>query len=326
MGSEQSTEKKAKQQQEQADAARREKQAEEDERKRKKEAEEAPLPTPWRTNKYNKWTDEEVRAMRKEITEYQFPATSEELNHFNILLLGTPNSGKTSLRNTVASVFSEDIKTLAATGTESLSSITKRLQNFQLRNEFASDGDQKLKMKFWDTMGLDDGLPTENIFKIIDGQVKNKTLLEGNLEGGLRNESEVEIKHKMHCILFVVNPTKLATFDPKEKTMTKITEIMAGAQKRGIPYKLVLTHADKMCPHVDEDLRLVFKSPRIKTLIDTAAGITTVSALNIHPIRNYSKEGDKVMAIDFLTLNLVRKIFEVCKEYCQKLEDDKEDY
>ena len=95
-------------------------------------------------------------------------------------------------------------------------------------------------------MGLDDNLRLKTICKILDGKVPDKTKvsimkktilktflkLEDNLEDVvLRSDSEIGIKHKMHCILFVVNATKLAALG--DTLSKKIMEITAEAEERG---------------------------------------------------------------------------------------------
>ena len=93
---------------------------------------------PWRTNKKNGWTGEasrsilviilsilmqEVSAMKNEVADFAIPEDSG-VEHFNILLLGTSSSGKTSLCNTVGSAFVDKILKLASSG-QSETSLTK---------------------------------------------------------------------------------------------------------------------------------------------------------------------------------------------------------
>merc|ERR1719347_2402099 len=139
-------------------------------------------------------------------------------------------------------------------------------------------------------MGLDDNLSLKTIRKILDGKVPHNTSLEGNLEDAkLRSESEIGIKHKMHCILFVVNATKLAALGDTLKE--KVREITTEAEKRGLPAMLVLTHVDKICQHVSKETSTVFKSPQIRNLVEKdAEEVTGFPPFKIHPIRNYSTQ------------------------------------
>ena len=66
---------------------------------------------------------QEVSAMKNEVADFAIPEDSG-VEHFNILLLGTPSSGKTSLRNTVGSAFVGKILKLASSG-QSETSLTK---------------------------------------------------------------------------------------------------------------------------------------------------------------------------------------------------------
>jgi len=289
----------------------------------KKKSEEL-LKEPWRMNKKNGWTDEEVAALRKEVADFSIPSDIG-IEHFNILLLGTPSSGKSSLRNTVCSAFGERIAKLAFAG-QTETSVTKMLKSYPIREKTTEGGNRKLDIKFWDTMGLDDTLHTKTICKIMDGRVPHNTKLEGNLEDVvLRPEAEIGIKHKMHCILFVANATKLTALG--KTLLEKIREITTEAEVRGLPSMLVLTHVDKICPHVSKDTKAVFKSPLIRDLVENVAEVaSSFPAYKTHPIRNYTKEGMKEPAIDFLTLLLMTQVMECCEEYCESLEDSKEDY
>jgi len=289
---------------------------------KKKKSEEL-LVEPWRTNKKNGWNGEEVSAMKNEVADFAIPEDSG-VEHFNILLLGTPSSGKTSLRNTVGSAFVDKILKLASSG-QSETSLTKILKSYPIRSK-AEGSTKKLGVKFWDTMGLDDNLRLKTICKIMDGKVPHNTTLEGNLEDVvLRSESEIGIKHKMHCILFVVNATKLAALG--DTLAEKIREITTEAEERGLPSMLVLTHVDKICQHVSKDTSTVFKSPQIRNLVEEAAAEATgFPPYKIHPIRNYSTQGIKDPSIDFLSLLLMTQVMECCQEYCHYLEDLEEDY
>jgi len=256
--------------------------------------------------------------MRAKIVEYRIDEDSQ-IEHFNVLLLGTPSSGKTSLRNTIGSAFSDNILKLAFAGQDD-SSLTKKLTSYPVR--YKKDGkNEVLKLKFWDTMGLETKLTLETICKIIDGEVESGTPLEGPLEKG---RSSPEAKHKMHCILFVINATKLTALEETWKRM--IDGIKEKANIRGVPSMVVLTHVDKMCPQVAANTRAVFMSEKIRKLIEEAAIITTFTENKIHPIRNYSKEVIQTTSIDFLTLLLVQNVLECCDEYCDKLVDDEEKY
>jgi len=272
------------------------------------------------------WNDEEVSAMRREVAGFGIPEGSG-VEHFNILLLGTPSSGKTSLSNTVGSAFVDKILKLAHSGGGGQvdTSLTKILKFHQIR-AMTEGSKKKIGVKFWDTMGLDESLHTNTICKIMDGKVPHGTKLAGNLEDVVtRSESEIGIKHKMHCILFVVNATKMTALGDDLKK--KILEITTHCEERGLPSMVVLTHVDRICQLVSKDTSTVFKSPRIRELVEKdALEATSFPAYKIHPIRNYSSETIKDKAIDFLTLLLMTQVMECCEEYCDYLEDSKEDY
>jgi len=280
------------------------------------------LSKPWRTNKKNAWTEAEVESMRDEIAGADHILKNySEIEHFNVLLLGTPSSGKTALRNTVGSAFSDDILKLAFAG-QSSKSLTKTLRAYPVRNQINSN-DEKLNIKFWDTMGIDEHVSIL-VDHILDGRLQNGTRLDKATENQ-RAETETEIKHKMHCILFVINATKLSLLEDSDE-MNMISEIVEKANSREVPSMLVLTHVDQICEHVDADTKTVFRSPQIKALIDKAADITGFAPLKIQPIRNYHKEGGKVTEIDFLTLLLLKNVTECCKEHVQALMDAQENY
>jgi len=281
------------------------------------------LADPWRKNRMNGWTDEEVSAMQSKVAGFEISKDSG-IEHFNILLLGTPLSGKTSLCNTVCSAFDDKILKLSQIRTghasQNAGSMTKIFRSYPVRTN------TKVSYKFWDTMGLDDKLHSNTIYQILDGKVPHNTKIEGKLEEAkLRSESEIGIKQKMHCILFVINATKLAALG--DTLPKKIREITDEAEERGLPAMLVLTHVDKVCQHVSKETSTVFKSPQIRNLVEKdAPDVTGFPAFKIHPIRNYSTQGMKETSIDFLSLLLMTQVMECCEEYCHYLEDLQEDY
>jgi len=295
---------------------------EQEEAKRKQEKE-ALLEKPWRTYKKNKWTDQELSEMRKEIASYTIPESSG-IEHFNVLILGTPQAGKTSFRNTVGSAFAENIKRAPFAGSDG-KSLTKKLTGYTVRMTTADEKDTKLKIKFWDTMGYDKDLNNEKIYQIVDGKLKNGAELVGELhKEDIREDSEIERKHKMHCILFFAKGTNVKL--QHEENWEKLKDFRDHAMKRGIPCLVVCTHIDKVCQHVREDVSTVFRSPLVKELVDVVSAKSSFDPMNIHPQKNYNIEVEKVTSIDFLTLLLIKQVMECCKEYCDQLEDAAEDY
>lgn len=324
---EQAAESERKQREQAAESERKKREQAEVEKQKaaeKKKEMETLLDEPWRMNKRNGWNYEEVLAMREEIAGYVIPDKSG-IENFNVLLLGTPTSGKTSLRNTVGSAFEDKVLKLALAG-EAGASMTKMLKCYPIRAKTeGTTSTVRSKMdvgiNLWDTKGLDDDLHTDTICKIIDGKVQHNTNLENNLEDVVtRTESEIGIKDKMHCILFIVNGLKCVSLGEGDNLLKKIKEITAEAEERGLPTLLVLTHVDRCCQHVGKDTNTVFKSPRIRDLVERdAVSVTGFPANKIHPIRNYTKELIKDPAIDFLSLLLMTQVMECCDEYCEYL-------
>ena len=73
--------------------------------------------------------------MQNEVAGFAIPEDSG-VEHFNILLLGTPSSGKSSLRNTVGSAFDDKTLKLASSGlsTTSHTKIVNKIGKYNYLN------------------------------------------------------------------------------------------------------------------------------------------------------------------------------------------------
>ena len=70
--------------------------------------------------------DEKVNKMRKELENTE-PLPFVGLQHYNILLIGLIGAGKSSVFNTVASVFANEVKVIASTA-DGLYSVTNKVR------------------------------------------------------------------------------------------------------------------------------------------------------------------------------------------------------
>lgn len=274
------------------------------------------LEDPWRKIAKQGWNEDELLQLKNEVAANKFP---ESINFFNILLVGQISAGKSSIINTIESAMNSDeqVTNKAVAGTAGQSkSLTKQLRFYKIK---------EAHVKFWDTMGLeveDEGLDIQKVCMIMDGKVKNDATLDGTLDPRSLRDAP-EIKDQMHCVIFAVHAEKFAALD--ENILGKLTKIRYATNQRDIPCLVVCTAVDLVCDHVEKDIRNVFYSRNIQKLFTMVSERSGFPLNMIHPQRNYVKETQTELNIDFLTMLLFKQIVKVSKDFCERLLDGEDD-
>ena len=121
--------------------------------------------------------------------------------------------------NTIATAFDTHVVSAADAGSTE-GSLSRHFQVYEIEDNRDSNKNigRKLKVRFYDTMGIEAdpefGLSPEMIGLIMDGAIRPGTNLEEKEELITR---EPNPEDQMHCLVFVVNETFLAS----EETITE---------------------------------------------------------------------------------------------------------
>jgi len=280
------------------------------------------LPTPWRGDEKDKdpWGEEVYNALRKEVQTHKL-CKDAGIKYINILLVGEVSAGKSSFFNSLNSVYTGHVTTVANSlpgfGTES---VTTQYRQYKIK---AKDKKKKpIKFKFCDSMGLEGeaGLTTDEVGKILDGNVENLAELKNGIHFGMNgyNENPTD-DDRIHCVAFVVSAVTVSIIDPL--IIAKIKGIRNEANRRNMVPIIILTRIDQICDFTLENTSLVFKSQDVKDKVHEVSHTFGINKAQIYPVRNYSEETDCSRAMDILILRVARQIVRNSKDYL----DDKID-
>lgn len=234
----------------------------------------------------------------------------EGVTQARVLLLGPVSSGKSSFISSVQSAFSGRVINRAMVGSSS-TSFTKKLQSFNIRCQ----NGELTRLVLTDIMGLGDGemtgLTFHDILSVIKGHVP-----EGHKftpDQPVRSETVGYVKRpnlndKIHCVVFVVDASKIPTYHKHLSTMFHLLREHIGDM--GVHQVALLTHIDKVCSKTAEDTTHVYKSHIVQETMQRAGALLGMSTSYIAPVKNYSSEVDVNANTDILLLSAVNHILQ----------------
>ncbi|KAF7659689.1 hypothetical protein LDENG_00294800 [Lucifuga dentata] len=262
------------------------------------------------------WTEEQKMNLMKTISCYK--PSCEEVAQARVLLLGPVSSGKSSFISSVQSVFNGRVTNHAMVGSSSTSFTKKvsclhQLQSFTIRDGRGKGGDPGLVL--CDVMGLGDGemtgLTLHDILAIIKGHVPEghkfspEQPVTSETVGYVKKPS---LKDKIHCVVFVVDATKMAAYPKGLKTAFQ--QLREHISDLGVHQVALLTHVDKICLETLKDASRVYRSLIIQQTMEKAGALLGMSTSYIVPVRNYSSQLSLDLNTDVLLLIAVDHILQ----------------
>ncbi|XP_062410839.1 uncharacterized protein LOC134101258 [Sardina pilchardus] len=251
--------------------------------------------------------------MESELRDLRLPIP--ELKHVRILLHGPVGAGKSSFINSINSVFQGKICAGALVATPSGSSFTKKYKTYEFRNKDSG----LLPFVVNDMMGLEKGnsigAHPNDIINALKGHVKNDykfNPVSPLSVGDADYVASPSLNDRVHCLVSVIPLDKISIMD--DEVINKMRAIREAASEMDIPQAIVMTMVDKACPVVNEDLRKIYFSKRIKHNMEECSNRLGVPMNCIFPVKNYHQEQDLVQEIDCLILTALRQIVHFSNE------------
>ncbi|XP_058257686.1 interferon-induced protein 44 isoform X3 [Hemibagrus wyckioides] len=275
------------------------------------------LDTPWRSVN---WTSESREELMEKVESYT-PARGAA-SEARVLLLGPVAAGKSSFISSVQSVFSGRVLNRAMVGSSASASFTKRLQSFPIRRSGEKSDSGPTALVLCDIMGLGDGdltgLSLYDALCVIKGHV-----IEGHqfsAEDPVRSDSmgfikKPNLKDKIHCVVFVVDATKINTYT--KGLSTTFQQLRQNISSLGVHQVALLTHIDEVCTITSQDVSQVYRSRQVQQLIGKAGALLGMATSYIVPVRNYSSQLELNDNMDILLLNAVDHILQYTDLYFQ---------
>ncbi|KAK3530269.1 hypothetical protein QTP86_022420, partial [Hemibagrus guttatus] len=159
---------------------------------------------------------------------------------------------------------------------------------------------------FGDTMGLEEGsggVRTNDIISILNGHMQEGYTFNHQMD--LNSESNYyntnpSLEDKVHCLVFVLPADSMAQIH--QGVTDKIKLILNRARELGIPLVVIMTKVDVACPLVKENLKMIYKSKRIRNSMEKCSIDLGIPLKYIFPVKNYHEEINNNKEIDILLL------------------------
>ncbi|XP_072562766.1 interferon-induced protein 44-like [Paramormyrops kingsleyae] len=134
--------------------------------------------------------------------------------------------------------------------------------------------------------------------------------------------STMALKDRIHCVVYVIDANTVAILNPGMKN--KIDEIRKRTDLADVPLMVLLTHVDEACPHVEKDLKNVYRSCYIKSLIERTSRCLGIPMLHVLPVKNYSSEIELNDTCDILLLSAMKQMLNFADNYFDDCEENTE--
>ncbi|CAL8282095.1 unnamed protein product [Boreogadus saida] len=172
-------------------------------------------------------------------------------------------------------------------------------------------------------MGLEGirGVREEDIKHAMQGHLKEgykfnaKSPLQPSDEGYNKNPDRNDMVDILVC---VVSANALPMM--KDDTLNKMNVITTAARDYDIPQMAILTNIDETCPLVKKSITNVYKSKRIRRMMEELQSKLGIPLTNIFPLKNYHEEHDLNSDIDMLILKALRQIIQIANDRLNKAE------
>ncbi|XP_078249157.1 uncharacterized protein LOC110089470 isoform X4 [Pogona vitticeps] len=217
------------------------------------------LVEPWRTTD---WTPQGRKRLMDEIAAYNPPLNSVE--KIRVLLVGQVGAGKSSFFNSVNSVFRNHVRSQAMVGVHD-TSVTWKYRIYPVR---LGSKNKTLPITFCDTMGLEErefaSLKIDDVINILKGHVPDwyqfnpHAAMQPDTPGYIVSPS---LKDKIHCVVFVIDGSKLEILS--EKVEQKLKTLRQKAKELDVPQIILLTKVDEICSPLKENISDVYRSRAI---------------------------------------------------------------
>lgn len=222
-----------------------------------------------------------LQRLKEDLFNFKFP----DNKMFNILVLGPRGSGKSSLLNSVVSLFKETV---------TFPFDMHNKQAFHDSTTYKEDEEitKPQKLRIMDTLCLFDYLD-KDLSYFLNGRVENDFTMSNfkNIEAAAKSIDDVSNEErKIHAILLVVSQHALLV----QKDLDYISKNLKTITDAGHSPIIVVTHMD------ESD----YSNEEIKQKISEAFGCSPSS---VFPHANYIPGGEKNQLIDTSTYNIIRE-------------------
>ncbi|XP_076153694.1 interferon-induced protein 44-like [Alosa pseudoharengus] len=200
-----------------------------------------------------------------------------------------------------------------------------------MTSEFKDERGRNLPFVISDVMGLenktDSGIRPSDIIKALEGHIK-----EGYKFNPVASCSEQHynssptLNDKVHCLVFVIPIHNFIVNGYVDNVLMKMMQnIRQKACDLGIPQVVILTKVDLACPHVKEDIKLIYRSKTIHQKVQACHHELGVPLNCIFPVKNYHEERQLNPDMDAVLLFTLTKILNSANDFVENIKEPEDE-
>ncbi|XP_066516828.1 interferon-induced protein 44-like isoform X1 [Hoplias malabaricus] len=274
-----------------------------------------PFEDPWREMILS---DKQRQRVFKELKEFQISTST--VRHLRILLHGPTHSGKSSFINSVNTVLQGRNTTVALANSAGGFSFTRKFQTYKLKKDRSGSF---FPFVFNDIMGLDEndsrGVQTDDIISVLGGHVPEGYTfnpMSALTKQHMEYNSAPSLDDKVHCLVSVL-PGDVISLMP-QGILEKMKKVRQKAIDLGIPQVIIITKVDSACKLVSKDLKMIYKSRKIKEKMQECSNLLDVPMHCIFPVKNYCEEITTNTNVDIVILTAMNNIVHFANDFVER--------
>ncbi|XP_066516985.1 interferon-induced protein 44-like isoform X2 [Hoplias malabaricus] len=139
--------------------------------------------------------------------------------------------------------------------------------------------------------------------------------------GALTNEhmeynSAPSLDDKIHCLVSVLPGDVISIMS--QAILEKMKKVRLKARDLGIPQVIIMTKVDSTCELVSKDLKMIYKSRKIKEKMQECSNLLGVPMNCIFPVKNYCEEITTNTNMDILILTAMNNIVNFANDFVER--------
>ncbi|KAM9454360.1 interferon-induced protein 44-like isoform 2-T2 [Clarias gariepinus] len=187
--------------------------------------------------------------------------------------------------------------------------------------------DEHYPFEIVDSMGFQNpgGIKPEDIINAIKGHIPDKYCF--NTDSPISPEKPEYQKNptlcnKAHCLVTILPAESVSRMD--KSVFNKMYFVREKASELRIPQVIVMTKVDKACELVNQDIKKIYTSKKIKDKIQECSINTGISKNAIYPVKNYDEEITQDADVEMLILAALRDILNFANDYVDRVLEEEE--
>ncbi|XP_026097341.1 interferon-induced protein 44-like [Carassius auratus] len=118
----------------------------------------------------------------------------------------------------------------------------------------------------------------------------------------------LSLSDQAFCLVYVIDASTIQLAAEDKIITEKLKLIRRTISDNGIPQVIVMSKVDEACPLVKNDLKMVYRSKKIKERMELCSAKVGVPMSYIFPVKNYHYEIDTNDDVDVLILKALDQI------------------